>query len=172
MRRSIMCILVSLFMFLGGCTSQSDGTSELASFAADDLDGIVSKGKVLLDADSRDGGGSLSITTEEPVTVRLYETGDLDVEDAMLVYQAAVKSRDLNGVAYLELRCVFADGREFFSRGLNSPWTGSIPWSVVETPFFLKRGQNPTNIRLNLVIDGSGTVWIDQLRLLRAPLKL
>jgi hypothetical protein len=36
-----------------------------------------------------------------------------------------------------------------------------------ETPFILQPGQNPDLIRLNLVIDGTGVVWIDSLRLTR-----
>jgi hypothetical protein len=36
-----------------------------------------------------------------------------------------------------------------------------------ETPFFLKKGENPNNVKLNLVIDGKGMVWIDDIRLFR-----
>ena len=65
-----------------------------------------------------------------------------------------------------------APGRgEYFSRDLGSPLTGTVDWSAEETPFFLKKGENPDNIKLNLVVEGKGTVWIDDIRLLRAPLK-
>ncbi len=167
--KSIFLLLTSL-LILSACGAPQNETTELAAFPVDDLENLVQQGKILLDSDSHDGNGSLSLTVDTSTTIRLYETGDIDIEDAMLVYQASVKSRNLNGMAYLEMWCVFEDGREFFSRGLNSPWTGDIPWSTVQTPFFLKQGQNPVNVRLNLVVDGSGTVWIDDLRLLRAPL--
>jgi hypothetical protein len=39
----------------------------------------------------------------------------------------------------------------------------------VATPFFLEAGQKPDLIRLNLVVNGTGTVWIDDIRLLRQP---
>ncbi|MDT8323898.1 MAG: hypothetical protein RRA94_07310 [Bacteroidota bacterium] len=170
MLNNTIFIFSALILIMTGCGEPQQVAMELAAFPADNLEGLASTKHILLDADSRDGGGSLSITVEEPTTIRLYETGDIDVEDAMLIYEAAVRSRNLDGMAYLEMWCVFDDGREFFSRGLNSPWTGDIPWSVVQTPFFLKKGQNPVNIRLNLVIDGSGSVWIDDIHLLRAPL--
>ncbi len=48
--------------------------------------------------------------------------------------------------------------------------TGTTNWTTMETPFFLKKGENPDNIKLNLVIKGKGTVWIDDIRLLKAPL--
>jgi hypothetical protein len=167
--------LLPLLLIAGiiGCTSPGNDAEEIGSWPVNDLEGIISQNKVAFDAtESHDGDGSIRIFASEPMSVRLYESGDLDVENVMLVYQATVKSENLEGMAYLEMWCVFEDGKEFFSRGLNSPWTGSIPWSVVETPFFLKAGQNPVNIRLNLVVDGTGTVWIDEMRLLKSPLNM
>ena len=44
-------------------------------------------------------------------------------------------------------------------------------WSTQQTPFALKQGENPTHYKLNLVIEGKGTVWIDDISLLKTPLK-
>lgn len=44
---------------------------------------------------------------------------------------------------------------------------GSKDWTTLETDFFLKAGENPDNIRLNIVIAGTGTVWIDDVRLVK-----
>ena len=41
---------------------------------------------------------------------------------------------------------------------------------MVATPFFLQAGQKPDLIRLNLVIQGKGRVWIDDVHLMRGPL--
>jgi hypothetical protein len=41
----------------------------------------------------------------------------------------------------------------------------------IEAPFFLKAGQKPEKITLNLVINGTGTVWIDDIVLAKEPLK-
>jgi len=170
-------------MMISACTDGDDAFTELQSYPLDDVEEVMSRYALSLDTStSSDGAGSLRVTllaprtaedslrSAKPLTIRLVETGDIDVEDAMLIYRASIRSEDLRGMAYLEMWCVFADGSEYFSRGLNSPWTGTVPWSTVETPFFLKAGQNPVNVRLNLVIEGRGTVWIDHLRLLRAAL--
>ena len=37
-----------------------------------------------------------------------------------------------------------------------------------ETPFFLEKNQKPDLIRLNIVVDGSGTVWVDEVVLARS----
>jgi hypothetical protein len=45
-----------------------------------------------------------------------------------------------------------------------------MDWVTQETPFFLKPGENPDNVKLNLVIEGKGTVWIDDISLVKGPL--
>lgn len=117
-----------------------------------------------------DGNGSLRITAEEPTTVRLYETGDLDVEGARVVYQAKLRTEGVEGKVYLEMWCSFAGKGEFFARSLQTPLTGSTEWTSQETLFFLKKGDNPDNVKLNIVVDGKGTVWIDDVRLIKSPL--
>ncbi len=137
----------------------------------DSLEGVLDSELVLFDAaQSFDGRGSLRIEAKGPLTVRLFETGDLDVENARLLYQAALRSKNLEGHAYLEMWCVFPGLGEYFSRALHAPIGGSTDWVQQETPFFLKPGENPQNVRLNLVVTGPGTIWIDDLRLLRQPL--
>jgi len=75
----------------------------------------------------------------------------------------------VEGQVYLEMWCHFAGRGEFFSRGLQTPLTGTTDWTSGETPFFFKKGENPDNIKLNLIIKGKGTVWIDDIRLLKGP---
>ncbi len=144
----------------------------IVSYPVDNVDGVVAGSPVVLDPDvTADGGGSLRISVGEPTTVELYDVGDLDLENATLVYQANLKSENLGGRAYLEMWCTFDEEDDFFSRGLDSSVTGTNDWTLCSTPFFLQAGENPTDVRLNLVVDGAGTVWIDQVRLLKLPLQ-
>jgi len=48
--------------------------------------------------------------------------------------------------------------------------TGTTDWTTEETPFFLQKGENPSSVKLNLVINGKATVWIDDIRLLKVQL--
>jgi hypothetical protein len=111
------------------------------------------------------------MTSTKPTVIRLFETGDIDVENARLIYQARVRTEDVEGKVYLEMWCHFPGKGDFFSRGLQTPLTGTTEWTTEETPFFLKKGENPDNVKLNLVIKGKGTAWIDDIRLLKAPLR-
>jgi hypothetical protein len=143
---------------------------EIRHYPVDSLDGLVdSSGVELEKAVSSDGNGSFRIKAVKPATIHLYETGDVDVEDSRLEYRAMIKTKDFQGKVYLEMWCRFPEKGEYFSRDLGSPVIGSKDWTQEMTPFFLKEGENPENVKLNLVIDGVGTVWIDDIRLYKVP---
>jgi len=154
-----------------GCSKPSKQVVELKKFPIDSMEGIITQSGVGIDKDiSSDGNGSLRMTSTKPTTIRLFETGDIDVENARLIYQARVRTENVEGQVYLEMWCHFPGKGEFFSRGLQTPLTGTTEWTTEETPFFLKKGENPDNVKLNLVITGKGTAWIDDIRLLKVPL--
>jgi hypothetical protein len=94
----------------------------------------------------------------------------LNVENTQLIYRAKVKSEKLEGTAFLEMWCDVG-GSQYFSRGMNSVVTGTIDWRTLQTPFFLKKGQSAQKATLNIVINGKGTVWVDDVHLLKEPLK-
>jgi len=174
MRTKVFTVLAGAVVILGlaGCSGPGNSVVELERFPADTLQGLVTQTDVLIDKEiTSDGGGSLRYTVTEPRTIPLFEVGDIDVESARLIYQAKLRTGNLDGQAYLEMWCQFPGKGEYFSRGIDSPLTGSTDWTAVETPFFLKEGENPDHVRLNLVVDGIGTVWIDDIRLLKAPLE-
>jgi hypothetical protein len=117
-----------------------------------------------------EGNGAIKISTLWPTTVCLGEVSGLDVENAKLVYQAKVKSEMLRGTAFLEMWC-HVSGGQYFSRGLNSMVSGTMDWKTLNTPFMLQKAQKAKKITLNIVINGKGTVWIDDIYLLQEPLR-
>ncbi len=173
LKNSAITIILGLFIVaITGCSQPEAQVIELKSYSLDDTQGLLSQTGVEIDKDiSSDGNGSLKVTAPESTVVRLFETGDIDVENARLAYKANIKTQDVEGKVYLEMWCHFAGKGEFFSRGLQSPLTGSVEWTTEEIPFFLKKEQNPDNVKLNLVITGKGTVWIDDIHLIKRPLK-
>jgi hypothetical protein len=157
---------------LVGCSKPAQQVVELKRFPLNSLEGVITQSGVQIDKEvSSDGNGSLRMTAAEPTVVRLFELGDMHVENARLIYQAKLRTQGVEGQAYLEMWCHFPGKGEFFSRGLQTPLTGTTNWTTEETPFFLKKGENPDNVKLNLVINGKGTAWIDDIRLLKAPLQ-
>ncbi|OEU76945.1 MAG: hypothetical protein BA872_04435 [Desulfobacterales bacterium C00003060] len=165
-------LVLAISILISGCSNPSTSVVELRLYPAESLEGVITKTGVEFDRKvTSDGNGALRVTANQPTTIRLYETGNIDVEDARLTYQAKVRTEDVEGEVYLEMWCQFAGQGEYFSRGLQSSLSGTTEWSTQETPFFLKKGQNPDNVKLNLVIQGKGTAWIDDIRLLKGPLQ-
>lgn len=171
LRYMYVASLIALFLMTLACSKSSHKVTELKRFPIDDMQGIITQSDAQIDRDvSSDGNGSLRIRATRPTVIRLFEVGDLDIENARLIYRARLRTENINGHVYLEMWCHFPDKGDFFSRGLQTPLTGTTDWTTEETPFFLKRGEKPDNVKLNLAIKGDGTVWIDDIRLLRAPL--
>jgi hypothetical protein len=163
--------LLSL-LALGCSLSAQEKIVELKKFPVDSLDGVLTRTGLQLDKhNSSDGRGSLKIIAAQPTTVRLFEVSGLDVEEARLIYRAKVRTEGVEGQVYLEMWCRFPGKGEYFSRGLNTSLNGTRNWTVQETPFFLKKGERPDRVKLNLVVNGKGTAWIDEIRLLKAPLQ-
>lgn len=121
------------------------------------------------DGVSRDGE-AWRFDSREARTVRLFEVPSPGIEQAILTYRARARCADLRGRAYLEMWCRFPGPGEFFSKGFQQALTGTTDWASCETPFFLKKGQRPDLIKLNLVVEGSGTVWLADIQLLATPL--
>jgi len=168
----LSCLAVLLvFSPIGGLHAAEDA-QVLKSWSLDSMDGILTTSDVTVDKEtSSDGKGSLKIVASQPRVVPLLEIPAPGVENATVIYEAKLRALDVKGQAYLEMWCRFPGKGEFFSRGLDAPISGSTEWVVRKTPFFLKKGEKPDLIKLNLVINGTGTVWIDDVKLLKGPLK-
>jgi hypothetical protein len=119
---------------------------------------------------STDDGG-WRIEGREAGSIRLFEVAEPGVERCVLTYRAELRAADLERGAYLELWCRLPGRGEFFSKGLHQKAKGTIGWSWFEVAFNLKAEERPDLVRLNVVFEGPGTLWIRNLELLEAPLR-
>ena len=110
------------------------------------------------------------VDSKEAQTVRLFEVQDPHVEQCLISYKAMLKTEGLAGRAFLEMWCRLPERGEFFSKGLDQAVHGTTDWASYQIPFYLKKGQRPDLIKLNLVIEGTGRVWIKDVQLLKTPL--
>lgn len=114
------------------------------------------------------GAWRIDATAEQ--TIRLFEVDDPGVEQCLLTYRAELKAEGLKGRAFLEMWCRLPGRGEFFSKGSQQAISGTVNWARYEIPFYLKRGQKPDLIKLNLAVEGPGTVWLRTIELLQTPL--
>ncbi len=160
------CAITILFVSLLICTPSWAG--ELKRLSLDDVSSIGLK----IQTDSMikvEGKGSVKITTLWPTIVCLGEVTGLNIENAKLIYTARVRS-ELEGAAFLEM-WAHVGGGQYFSKGMNNPIKGKSDWKTIRTPFMFQKGQRPDKLTLNVVINGKGTLWIDDIVLSKEPLK-
>ena len=122
---------------------------------------------------SQDGGGSLRVVTgEEGGRLRLYRVDDLGPIEGSLLYTGFLRSEDLTGAAFFELWCHPAEGNPSFVRGVARRVAGTSDWKPQELGFsHPDTCKKPASVELNVVIQGAGTVWIDDLRLWDVPVE-
>jgi hypothetical protein len=150
------------------CPGSRKAELEIYSNSLDTLDDVLNRTGAALDTGtSHDGQASIRFEVTEPRTIQLAEIEPEAVENARLIYRACLKTQDLSGQAYLEMWCVVEGMGEFFSRALHAPVSGTTDWVTQETPFFLEKGQRAKMVKLNLVVTGAGTVWVDDMGLVK-----
>ncbi len=172
-RNAAIAALFFMIVFFSACgeSIETEGENVIKKFPVDSSTEVLARKNVSTDSDiSRDGNGSLRIDVKGTQTHSLYRVGDIDLEEAFLVYQAALRTEDLQGEVFLEMTCFFQAKGEFFSRNYQFALSGTTDWTVRSTPFKLLAGQNPDVVELNIYVSGSGTVWIDEIKLLKRPL--
>ena len=149
-----------------------DGPIELAHFPLSD--GAIPAGAdAVFDPNvSQDGGGSLRVETDQGGSLRLYVLDDLGIVQGAVVYTGFLRSSGLNGQAMLEMWCQPAEGDAAFVRSAAQSVAGDSDWTPQEIRFSRPElCRNPVSIELNVLIQGAGTVWIDDLRLWSIPLE-
>ena len=110
------------------------------------------------------------VDSKDTQTIRLFELQEPQVEQCLITYRAKLKTDGLAGRAFLEMWCRLPGRGEFFSKGLNQVAQGTTDWASYEIPFYLKKGQRPDLIKLNLVVEGRGKVWLRDVELLKTPM--
>ena len=106
-------------------------------------------------------------------SIPLFVVEQPAVEQCLLVYRAKIKTENLDGRVYLEMWSRLG-GREYFSKGVgfDQAASGTTDWATYETPFLLRAGEKPDLLKLNLAVEGSGTVWVKDVELLSAPVEI
>lgn len=172
-----MALLLSIIS-INGYKSLAQEESELI-FSISNVEEIITQSGVEIDRDiSSDGNGSLLISTKEPITVELFELDDKDFGNQRLTYKAQMRSENLQateemrGISYLELIAKFPDGQKLISRGPRVPLSGTTEWRPVEAILYLDKGNSPERVKLNLIVEGEGKVWVDSVILEAIPLRL
>lgn len=116
-------------------------------------------------------GSELVIRTPVAETVRLFEVPIKGHEQCMLTYRLRIATDALKSSVYPEMWCRIPGIGECFSKGLHQKVRGTNDWVSLEIPFYLKAGQSPDLLKLNLVFEGAGAVRVKEIEILATPLE-
>jgi hypothetical protein len=168
---ALICALAALLV-LGSCGKAGKKETVLVSYRLNSLDGVIAQTNVSLDKTvSNDTLASLKIDAPSSMNVPLFEfiVGSNNVEDSKIIYRAALRSEKLSGRAYLLMSVHYPDGMESYSRGFEQALIGTVPWFTEDISSVIEKGKKPDKIKLGVVIEGTGTVWVDDIKVLKAP---
>ncbi len=104
-------------------------------------------------------------------TVRILELSLKNVEQCLLGLKFQMSSSDVEVGAYPEMWVKVGGVGEAFSKGLNFRLKGTNDWTTCELPFYLKKGQPATLLKLNVVFEGAGSILLKDIELHSTPLE-
>ncbi len=111
-----------------------------------------------------DGNGSLKVHAIHNAQTTIADQKDLRVEHGETLWCILkVKCEAVAQRAYLEMWCEIGEGKRAFSKGPDQTLQGDSDWKEIRLPMMVT-GDFPVNRALvNIVIEGPGTVWVDQI---------
>jgi hypothetical protein len=124
----------------------------------DSIDAILTRTGVTLETDR--GKGRLRIDAIGSATIRLAQFRPNNASGGTLVYRGHLRSEGLKGRAYFEMRCNILGKGEYSAKGLEQSVTGSQGWVSQATPLLLDKGDRCETMKLNLIAEGTGVVWV------------
>lgn len=139
------------------------GAENLAAFNCEKLTGISPV--FTLDKEVKfQGENSICVKADSPCRVTVAEFDGIQKQNFTLHSSAMVKTDLAPGAFIFEIVVKF-NGGFYYSRALDQRIVGKKDWQKVSTDFFFKEGQSPEKVYVNLIIEGSGKVWIDDISL-------
>ena len=162
--------LAGILLAAMACHKEPGKPVDLKVFSCDSLENLVQPDLVMQDNSVfTQGKGSIKVSTDMPMTIPLFNVPYPEAEGAKLIYRAKLKAERFGGDAYLQMILEFPNGGRLTSQNYAKAIHGATDWVTKETTASVRLGQKVSAAKLNLVIAGQGTVWIDDVHLVRAP---
>ncbi len=170
LRLLLLLAMVSLLTASLGCNKKPGPPKDINVFSCDTLEGLLRPGLLSVDKTVfAEGKGSLKISTEIPITVPLFKVSYPRVGGAKVIFRAKLRADNFGGDAYLQEIIHFPGAGQVTAQNYQEAIHGKTGWVSRETSASVRKGQHPDYIQLNLVVNGQGTVWIDDIHLVKAP---
>jgi hypothetical protein len=155
----------ALLVCLAAALSCSDSPRMIYVKKLDSADDVITRSGVTFDPEA----SAIRIEARGPVTIHLAQIDLKGLAGVRLFFRGHLRSANLKGRAYFEIQCELADGPPLSARGLTEAVSGTTDWVRQQTPLILESGQRAERVQLNVVVEGSGTLWVNVIALGQAP---
>jgi hypothetical protein len=113
---------------------------------------------------------AIRIEAQASRSVRLAEVRTLDAKSVILTYRGHLRAERLTGKAYLEMSCNMPQKGVLVSHitSQTSELAGTTDWVTQATRLSLGEQPGSLIVSLNVAIEGTGVVWVDNILLAQA----
>lgn len=171
-RRASLLVRIALVCALSGGPAPPASEELIYRQPIDRIEEVITRDHARIDfINTADKRGALRIEARSPMEVDLFRLDRLDFDNARLFYRAKMRVGALKGEAYLVLRCRLGNSQnEVVAEGLQYALSGTTDWVDAELVLYLHTQERPRDLRFQVRIAGKGVVWVDDVRVYRAPL--
>lgn len=152
------------------CDKKAEPPKQIDFISCDDTERILSSDLVTVDkASAAEGAGCLKMVVDQPTTLSLAEF-KFPGEGAKYTVQFKMRVKDFLGDAYGQMNVNYASGGKQEIKNYQNAIGATSDWVPMELSWVVQKGQKVDSLTLYAILGGSGTVWVDEIRLIRAPL--
>ena len=161
-------VLVSAALLLSALQCGGPAPQVLYHNKLQSLDGLLTRDGMTLETQAWQGRAGIRIDVHGSTSIPLAEVQTRGAASVVLTYRGHLRSANLTGRAYLEMRCTTCGNGELVSRALNAAVSGTTEWVSQVTRLSLGKEPRTQTVRLSVHVEGSGIVWVQNVLLAQA----
>ncbi len=162
------------FCCFSGCSQKHLELVEIDRNTIENEDDIKNiDNAVFDDKNSSDGNGSLMLKVENSTKITLLHKNDIDTKECSLVILMMFRTSDIDAKdnLFLELSTVQLSGLNTTTRSVRKLIEFSPEWAETSITLVPEPEYYPDNFTLQLISNGTGTIWIDDIVVTKSPLR-
>lgn len=172
MVRTKLALVLALAVSLAavGCKEKVEPPKEIDAFNCDTTDRFLSPEAASLDTSgTAEGTGCFKFVVAEPATHPLFEV-KFPGEGAKFTFQFKMRVSDFLGDAYGLMAVHYASGGKQEIKNYDRALGATSDWVPMELSWTVQKGQKVDSLILSAALNGTGTVWVDDVHLIKTPL--
>jgi len=168
--RFSLVLVLAAALAAAGCDKKAEPPKEIDAFNCDTADRFLSPDAATLEkSGAAEGAACFKFVVEQPSTVPLFEV-KFPGDAAKFTIRFKMRVKDFLGDAYGLMAVNYASGGKQEIKNYDKALGATSDWVPMELSWTVQKGQKVDSLVLSAALSGTGTVWIDDVHVIRAPL--